>query len=87
MKLHSIGFVNDLLNMLSKGLAKNRLHKIILNNCAPNDTINRIKMEHREWQIVFVNDISDKWLVFKIYREHLQFNNKSRTQSNSRMVL
>lgn len=60
LKLHSIGFVNDFLNMLSKGLAKIRLHKIILNNCAPNDTINRIKMEHRGWQKIFADHISDK---------------------------
>ena len=46
--------------MLSKGLENNRLHKIILNNCAPNDTINRIKMEHRGWQEIFANHISDK---------------------------
>ena len=44
MKLHRIGIGNDFLNMISKALGKkNRLHKIIFNNCASDDTIDRVK--------------------------------------------
>ena len=36
--------------------------------CTVKETINKIKRQTTEWEKIFVNDISDKGLVFKIYR-------------------
>ena len=35
---------------------------------AVNKTINKTKRQPPEWKKISVNDISDKWLIFKIYK-------------------
>ena len=42
------------------------LTKVLLSS---KETINKIKRQLTEWEIVFVNHISDKWLISKIYKE------------------
>ena len=37
-------------------------------------TVNKTKMQRMEWKKVFENDISDKGLVSKIYKELIKFN-------------
>ena len=37
--------------------------------CAAKETINKAKRQPTEWQKIFANDISDKGLVSKIYKE------------------
>ena len=36
---------------------------------ASKETINEIKRQLTEWETVFVNHVSDKWLISKIYKE------------------
>jgi len=38
------------------------------------ETINRTKRQPTEWEKIFANDISDKGLVFKIYKELIKLN-------------
>ena len=37
--------------------------------CTTKETINKTKRQPREWEKIFANDISDKGLVSKIYKE------------------
>ena len=37
--------------------------------CTAKETISKTKRQPTEWEKIFVNDISDKELVFKIYKE------------------
>ena len=37
--------------------------------CTAKETINKTKRRPTEWEKIFANDISDKGLVFKIYKE------------------
>ena len=37
-------------------------------------TINKTKRQPTEWKKIFANDVSDKGLIFKIYKEFIQFN-------------
>ena len=37
--------------------------------CTAKETINKTKRQPREWEKIFANDISDKGLVSKIYKE------------------
>ena len=37
--------------------------------CTAKETINKTKKQPSEWEKVFANDISDKGLVSKIYKE------------------
>ena len=45
--------------------------------CASKDTIHRVKRQPKEWEKIFANYISDKGLIFIIYREHLELNKKT----------
>ena len=79
--IHGIGFGNDFLAMTSKTQAtKEKIDKLDftknLNFCASKDTINRVKRKPMEWEKIFANDISDKRLISKIYKELIQLNIK-----------
>lgn len=43
--------------------------------CAPRDMINKAKRQCTEWKEISVNDISNKGVVSRIYREFLKLNN------------
>ena len=40
--------------------------------CTVKETINKIKRQPTEWEKIFANDISDKGLKYKIYKELVQ---------------
>ena len=44
--------------------------------CTANDTVNKTKRQPTEWEKIFANDISDKGLVSKIYKELIKLNTK-----------
>ena len=42
--------------------------------CTAKETINKTKKQLTKWEKIFVNDISDKGLVSKIYKELIRLN-------------
>ena len=44
--------------------------------CTAKDTVNKTKRQPTEWEKIFANDISDKGLVSKIYKELIKLNTK-----------
>ena len=42
--------------------------------CTAKETVNKTKRQLTEWEKIFANDISDKGLVFKIYKELSKLN-------------
>ena len=44
--------------------------------CTAKDTVHKTKRQPTEWEKIFANDISDKGLVSKIYKELIQLNSK-----------
>ena len=42
--------------------------------CTAKETINKTKRQLTEWETIFANGISDKWLVSKIYKELIKLN-------------
>ena len=42
--------------------------------CTAKETIRKAKRQPAEWEKIFANDISDKGLVTKIYKEHIKLN-------------
>ena len=44
--------------------------------CTAKETVNKTKIQPIEWEKVFANDVSDKGLVSKIYKELMKFNSK-----------
>ena len=51
--------------------------------CTAKETINKIRTQPTEWEKIFANDVMDKGLISKIYKELIQLNikNKQTTQS------
>ena len=44
--------------------------------CTAKETVNKTKRQPTEWEKIFANDISDKGLVSKIYKELIKLNSK-----------
>ena len=44
--------------------------------CTAKDTVNKTQRQPTEWENIFANDISDKGLVSKIYKELIKLNTK-----------
>ena len=44
--------------------------------CTAKETVNETERQPTEWEKIFANDVSDKVLVSKIYKELIKLNNK-----------
>ena len=44
--------------------------------CTAKDTVNKTRRQPTEWEKIFANDVSDKGLVSKIYKELMKLNSK-----------
>ena len=44
--------------------------------CTEKETINKMKRQPMNWEKTFANDVTDKGLISKIYKQLIQFNNK-----------
>ena len=44
--------------------------------CTAKDTRKKTKRQPSEWEKVFANESSDKWLISKIYKQLMQLNIK-----------
>ena len=44
--------------------------------CTAKDTVNKTNRQPTEWEKIFANDLSDKGLVSKIYKELIKLNTK-----------
>ena len=44
--------------------------------CTVKETINKMKRQPMEWKKIFANDVTDKALISKIYRQLTQLNIK-----------
>ena len=52
--------------------------------CTAKETTNKVKRRPSEWEKMIANETTDKDLIFKVYKQLIQFNTrKQTTQSNS----
>jgi len=49
------------------------------NFCTAKNTTNKTKRQTTEWEKIFANDIFDKGLLSKTYKEFIQLNTKKQT--------
>ena len=54
--------------------------------CTVKETISKTKRQPTEWEKIFANDISDKGLVSKIYKELVKLNIQNNIQSVEEMA-
>ena len=40
--------------------------------CTVKETINKMKRQHTEWEKIFANEVTDKGLISKIYKQFMQ---------------
>ena len=46
--------------------------------CTAKETINKMKRQSIKWEKIFTNDVTDKGLLSKIYKETIQLNIKKK---------
>ena len=56
--------------VLTRKVNTDKLDYIKIKNCASKDTINRVKKQPVEWEIVFSNHISDKRIIIRKYTKN-----------------
>ena len=44
--------------------------------CTAKENINKMERQPSEWEKIFANEASDKWLISKIYKQLMQLNIK-----------
>ena len=42
--------------------------------CTTKETISKVKKQHSEWEKIIANEVTDKELISKIYKQLLQLN-------------
>ena len=55
-----------------------------IKSCTAKETINKTKRQPTEWEKIFANDISDKELVSKIYKELTKLHTRKTNRSEER---
>ena len=51
--------------------------------CTTKETISKVKRQPSEWEKIIANEATDKQLISKIYKDHLQLNSRKMTQSKN----
>ena len=49
--------------------------------CTAKDTVNKTQRQPTEWEKIFANDISDKGLISKMYKELIKLNTQETKNS------
>ena len=44
--------------------------------CRAKENFNQMKTQPTKWEKIFANDVTDKGLIYKIYKQHIQLNIK-----------
>ena len=53
--------------------------------CKTKKTTNKMRRQPSEWEKIFANELMDKGLISKIYKQHMQLNIKKNKQPNPKM--
>ena len=51
--------------------------------CTAKETISKLKRQPSQWKKIIASEITDKRLIFKIYKQLIQLNARKTTQSKS----
>lgn len=53
---------------MSKKNKKNKLDLITIKTCASKDIVKQVKRQPTEWDRIFINHVSEKGLISRIYK-------------------
>ena len=51
--------------------------------CRAKETINKTKRKHTEWEKIFSNEATNKGLISKIYKQHIQLHNNNNNNNKN----
>ena len=54
----------------------------LISFCTAKETINKMKRELTDWEKIFANNVTDKGLISKIYKQLTQLTNKKTNKKN-----
>ena len=57
----------------------------LTSSCTAKEIINKTKRQHAAWEKILANDVTNKGLISKIYKQLIQLNNKKHKQPNPKM--
>ena len=52
--------------------------------CTTEETISKVKRQPSGWEKIIANEETDKGLISKIYKQHLQLNSKKKLMTQSK---
>ena len=55
----------------------------LISFCTAKETIIKVKSQPSQWKKIIANETTDKVLIFKIYKQLIQLNDRKTTQSKS----
>ena len=53
--------------------------------CTTKETISKVKRQPSEWEKIIANKVTDKELISKIYKKHLQLNSRKINDLNQKL--
>ena len=53
--------------------------------CIAKETISKVKRQPSEWKKIIANETTDKEIISKIYKQHLQLNSRKIKKPNQKM--
>ena len=56
----------------------------LISFCTAKDTINKTKRQPMDWEKIFANDVTNKGLISKIYKQLIQLNNQNNQTTQSK---
>ena len=56
----------------------------LISFCTAKDTINKTKRQPMDWEKIFENDVTNKGLISKIYKQLIQLNNQKNQTTQSK---
>ena len=51
----------------------------LISFCTAKETVNKMKRQPMDWEKIFANNVTNKGLISKIYKQLIQFSNKNQT--------
>ena len=54
--------------------------------CTAKETVTKVKRQYSEWKKIIANEITDKGLISKIYKQLIQLNTKKQTNKQKNPV-
>ena len=68
-------------------MGPNQTYKLLFAyNVTVKENINKMKRQPTDWEKIFANDVTDKGLIAKIYKQLIQLNSSNNIKNNPKKI-